>query len=142
MDQQSPLQSVLKSNGDLRQPDEATLTPFFAVLLCQKEAISPWLCSTFWDNTLNQDFKDRYFKELFKIIMNYGSNSSEFKEMRNAILTTIFHMIFSFHTQYPKEYIRSFYDSIFSLNNQEVAYFLMYLEKHNQQLDFSLTFSP
>ncbi|KAK8895089.1 hypothetical protein M9Y10_023531 [Tritrichomonas musculus] len=130
------LQPLLKPSDNMAHPNESILTPLFSLLSTTNKTIAPWIEPTFWSNMLNKECFTFYFQDLFKDLANntqIGTNS----ELMNSIITTIFHLIFSYHSSFPKNLILPYYDKLIELNNQDISHMLIYLEKNSTSLDFS-----
>lgn len=131
----SDLLPLFNPTDDLKHPNESILTPLFSLLVATNRTVAPWIGPTFWSNMLNKEFFTYYFQDLFKELTNNSQIVSN-PESLYARITTILHLIFTYHNGFPKELILPYYDKLINLKNPEISHMLIYLEKHSSSTDF------
>ena len=136
MNVNADLLPLFNPNDDFKHPSDAILTPLFSLLSATKKTIAPWIEPTFWESMLNKECFTYYFQDLFKELAN-GTQNGTASDVLYSYITTILHLVFSYHNGFPKELILSYYDKLVDLNNPDISRMLIYLEKHSTSLDFS-----
>ncbi|OHS94427.1 hypothetical protein TRFO_39376 [Tritrichomonas foetus] len=131
------LQPIYNPSEELKHPDDTILNALFSVLYSTGEKMAPWLEPTFWANTLNKEFRDRFFQELFKNLSSIGPNDANAGEFTSQIIITIYHCVFSFHIGFAKQLILPYYDKLLTTPARpEIKMMLLYLEKHSSAINF------